>query len=269
MVSPPLQAPGPTPSPMGQGPPAFTAPVVESYDEETYRCQPNDTMRSICLKMYHSEKYERALLLFNRSHPMASEGVKQDPPVLEPNTPIFIPPLRILEKRYPHVIPDLTPLPPPGTPPMPPVGLQPSGGTPAGTTLSPAPVPAPSPGTTSGAFPTTPAPLPSAGGSFPAVPTPMPQGPNTPGAATSVPAPTPAPIQGSLTSFPGPSGTRRYKVRPSGETFIEIAQRTLGNPNRWREIAQLNPNYPPNYPIPSGSLLLLPGDARIDPADAP
>lgn len=120
--------------PVGAAPVGSTPPVtlpgssvakVESFDEEIYRWKPADTFANVSQQFYHHPKYEKALLLFNRNHPMAAEGVKADPPVLQANQVVFIPPAHILEKRYAAVIPDLTPLPPPnaavppGKPPMP------------------------------------------------------------------------------------------------------------------------------------------------------
>jgi hypothetical protein len=75
-------------------------PQVESYDEETYVCRPGDTFRAISQAYYHSEKYERALLLFNRNHPLAGDAVRQEPARLPTGQAVYIPPLRILEKYY-------------------------------------------------------------------------------------------------------------------------------------------------------------------------
>jgi nucleoid-associated protein YgaU len=86
-------------------------PQVESWDEEEYRCKPNDTFRSISLEFYHTDKYERALVLFNRNHPQATDTVLQDPPVLKAGQPVYIPPIRILEKNHAAVIPELSSLP--------------------------------------------------------------------------------------------------------------------------------------------------------------
>jgi nucleoid-associated protein YgaU len=85
--------------------------TVESFEEETHSCKASDTFRSISEQYYNSAKYERALLLFNRNHPRASDAVRHDPPALSAGQLVFIPPLRILESRYASVIPELTPLP--------------------------------------------------------------------------------------------------------------------------------------------------------------
>jgi len=57
---------------------------------------------------------------------------------------------------------------------------------------------------------------------------------------------------------------RKYRVQPSGEMFFEIARRTLGNPERWTDIYRLNKQYNPQDPIPGGSDLVMPADARLD-----
>ncbi|OAI46279.1 hypothetical protein AYO44_11515 [Planctomycetaceae bacterium SCGC AG-212-F19] len=88
-------------------PPVYTDPRVESFDEETHVCKPTDNFKSISQEKYTSDKYERALLMYNRAHPLAADGIRGEPPVLRPGQPIYIPPLEILEKRYPALIPDM------------------------------------------------------------------------------------------------------------------------------------------------------------------
>jgi nucleoid-associated protein YgaU len=105
-------------------PPRPAPPKVESYDEQNYRAVAGDTFRSISARFYHSDKYERALVLFNRSHPMGCEGSRQDPPRLQPGEIVHLPPVYILERRYPAAIPDSQP-PMPVTPPPPPVAVAP------------------------------------------------------------------------------------------------------------------------------------------------
>jgi nucleoid-associated protein YgaU len=114
-----LTSPGGTPlgapSPMIRAPliaatpaepaPATGAPQVESYDEETYPCQAGDSFRSISKDRYGSEKYERALLLFNRNHPLAGAAVQQEAPQLSGQS-IYIPPARILDRYYASAIVD-------------------------------------------------------------------------------------------------------------------------------------------------------------------
>jgi hypothetical protein len=178
------------PAPPGSRPLVNIVPQVESYDEETYVCKQADTFRSICRDYYRAETYERALLLFNRNHPRAADGLRQDPPVLKAGQPVFIPPLRILEKQYPSAIPQ-----------------QPAGAEPASRTSGTA-------------------------------------------AAVTLAAP-------------------RYCVRQGGEMVLAVAQRTLGKGDRWMDILRLNPGLNPMYPIPAGTVLQLPADARVEPADVP
>jgi hypothetical protein len=171
---PPLGAPvtastAPIRAPSLPAQPATTSgPQVESYDEETYACQPTDSFRTISQTYYHSDRFERALLLFNRNHPLATEAVKQEPPALQQGQTVYIPPQRILERYYGMAIPS-------DAPPAPP---------------------------------------------------------------------------------------KSYKVGANGEMFLEIARRTLNDENRWADIYRLNPSYDPSQPIPAGSELRLPPDAR-------
>lgn len=92
-------------------PSASLVPRVVSYDEENYRCQTGDTFKSIAQKFYHSDKYEQALLMYNREHPLATENLRVNPSVLPVNQAIYIPQVAVLERRYPNLIPGLTPLP--------------------------------------------------------------------------------------------------------------------------------------------------------------
>jgi hypothetical protein len=171
------------------------APDVESYDEETYTWRPADSFRAISQGYYHSETYERALLLFNRNHPLATDAVRRDPPVVQAGQPIYIPPARILEKYYASAITEVAHL--------------------------------------------------------------------APAAATETITPTariaPQPVQEE----------KRYRVKNGGEMVLDIARRTLGNSDRWTEIYRLNPRFDPKDPLPAGSELRLPADARLDPQDAP
>ena len=60
-------------------------------------------------------------------------------------------------------------------------------------------------------------------------------------------------------------GTKVYRVpQGPGEMMYAIAQRTMTNPQRWTEIYRLNPNLPPELPIPAGTSVVLPGDARVE-----
>jgi nucleoid-associated protein YgaU len=164
---------------------------VESYDEETYVCRPSDTFRSISQAYFKTDKYERALLLFNRNHPLATEAVRQNPPALREGQSVYIPPQRILDKYYGSVIGD---------------------------------------------------------------------------GSSQAPAAIPTSQSGQQNS---PATEKAYRVRANGEMFYDIARRTLGSGERWQEIYRLNPRFDPKDPVPAGSELRVPSDARIDPADAP
>jgi hypothetical protein len=120
----PATSPLPAGMPVGASVPPITIPAsrggirpvaaaqVESFDEEEYRAKAGETFATISMQFYRTDKYAQALLLFNRNHPLAAIGVRQDPPVLQPGQPVFIPPTSILEKRYGSIIPELTPLAP-------------------------------------------------------------------------------------------------------------------------------------------------------------
>jgi nucleoid-associated protein YgaU len=215
----------------GAAPASTISPVrapaaqVDSYDEETYLCKQGDTFAGISTKFYQSEKYSQALLLFNRNHPRATAGVRQDPPSLAAGQPIYIPPLRILEKRYPTAVPD------------------------HGSTEQPTnPISATSDAGSS-ALPSAPKEIP--GGTGPMNYTvPDTRNPQTPGANPVKPA--------------APRGERTYVVPRSGQTFWEISRQTLGNPNRWSEIYRLNDKIDPKYPVPGSTTLRMPADARLD-----
>ncbi len=179
---------------------AAVIPQVESYDEETYTCKPNDTFRTISRDFYQTERYERALWLFNRNHPLATEGVRQDPPLLQSGQPVYIPPIRILERYYSGAILD-------------------------------------------SAMPAR------ATGQAPA-------NPQSPGTIRQV--------NGSAANSAN-RDERIYRVRGDGELFADIARLTLGSGERWIEIYRLNPRFNPKYPVPAGSELRLPADARVEP----
>jgi hypothetical protein len=191
-------SPTPAPSPRAPARPAIPAPPrVESFDEEEYRLKAGDTFESISTHFYRTPKYAAALALFNRNHPLAPIGMRQDQPVLQPGQPVFIPPTRILEKRHGASIPDLPPLSPTGTP-----NVERSSNAPPNT------------GTQS-------------------------------------------------------AGNKQYRVAGNGEMFRSIALRTLKNGDRWNDIYRLNRQYDPARPIPTGTVLILPPDAEVEPAIQP
>jgi nucleoid-associated protein YgaU len=181
--------------------PALTTPVVESFTEETCHCRPGDTWESISREKYHTPRYAQALFLFNRDHPLAGDGLQN--PDLKVGQAVYVPPISILERRYPTAVEAPPPLPAAGTVPAAPTGLA-----------------APAAG--------------AAGG---------------PGGTA-------------------PSAVKAYRVRPDGEYLREIARRTLGDSERWREIWELNGRGDPQQ-APASAVLRLPADARVPPENAP
>jgi nucleoid-associated protein YgaU len=71
------------------------------------------------------------------------------------------------------------------------------------------------------------------------------------------------PASARATAQAGPV-TRSYKVQARGERLYDIAGRTLGDSNRWSEIYRLNPQVAPEMPVPGGTWLHLPADARVE-----
>jgi hypothetical protein len=82
-----------------------TQPEVISYVEETHVAAAGDTFESISRAKYETDKYARALYLFNRSHPLAGDELLQDDR-LKPQQRVYIPPAEILESRYAAAIKD-------------------------------------------------------------------------------------------------------------------------------------------------------------------
>jgi nucleoid-associated protein YgaU len=199
--TPPISVPGPGGA---ARPPVSREPQVESFDEEVYRWKPGDTFERISEQFYHTNKYAQALMLFNRTHPLAAQGVLHNPPALQVGQSVFIPPLSILEKRHSAAIPELTPV---QVPPLPATERRVNS----------------SPATTTS--------------------TPKPAAPLTPG--------------------------QKYRVRGVAERMWDIAQRTLGNGERWREIYERNRGFRPEMPLPPDTVLDLPPDAKVDPGNGP
>lgn len=173
-----------------------TVPQVESFDEEEYRARVGDTFQSISMQFYRTDKYAQALLLFNRSHPLASEAIRQDPPALRPGQAVYVPPGGILERRHGTAVPELTPLPPTGAP--------------------------------------------------------------------RTDRPLYAPTEGTAAA-----GSATYRVQGIGESWWEIARKTLRGGERWYEIQRLNPEHRAELPVPGGTLLRLPPEAVVEPVARP
>lgn len=68
-----------------------------------------------------------------------------------------------------------------------------------------------------------------------------------------------------------PNDTKHFKVRERGETMYEIARRTLGDSGQWFVVHRLNPTLSrdPKLPIPGGTVLQLPVEAKTEAADQP
>jgi nucleoid-associated protein YgaU len=180
-------------TPPANGSPSPTgSPDVESYDEETYTWRTSDSFRAISQNYYRSDKYERALQLFNQNHPLATDAVRRDPPVVQPGQPVYIPPARILEKYYATAITEVARSAPTTTPENPASSIRP--------TVNAQPV----------------------------------------------------------------APDKRYLVKAGGEMVLDIARRTLGNADRWTDIYRLNPGFDPKDPVPAGTELKMPSDARAD-----
>ncbi len=207
----PVPAPEPAGTPATEPPPkqadsAAGSPQVRNYDMKTHHVQPGETsLADISKRYYQTDKYGRALLMFNRGFPMAGDNLQQEAPRLQPGQAVFIPPREILESSFPNALGDGRP-----------------------TTTSPVTVRPPTPLST----------------------------PATPPAAQAAPLGTGTSTQ----SWAAPDKSRRYRVRDSGEYLLEIAHQALGDSRRWTEIYRLNPNIRPEYPIPGGTELRIPGN---------
>lgn len=90
-----------------------------------------------------------------------------------------------------------------------------------------------------------------------------------PGYKPAPPAPAPDATRTSSRSLP-PSPNLQYRVRQAGEMIPIIARDTLGNSDRWSEIYQLNArSFDPSRPLPVGTVLSMPADARVPPENKP
>lgn len=77
------------------------------------------------------------------------------------------------------------------------------------------------------------------------------------------PEPTPTPVA-STTAVPG---KERYRVRAGGEMYWDIAKRTGAN---WMDIYLLNgKRFPSEQPIPAGTVLTMPANARVPAENRP
>jgi MraZ protein len=66
---------------------------------------------------------------------------------------------------------------------------------------------------------------------------------------------------------PSPGPVQMYQVRQAQETLRDIARRTLGDAERWKEIYKLNPSLKPEEGLNSGAFVRLPSDACVPPEE--
>jgi len=108
IASPPIAVPSGPAGPAVAG----TKPQVESFDERKHVCQPTDTdFAAVSKSVYNSDKYAQALIEYNRDHPLGKAAVQQAPK-LQPGAEVYVPPVHVLETRYPNAIQNLRSLPP-------------------------------------------------------------------------------------------------------------------------------------------------------------
>jgi MraZ protein len=133
-------------------------------------------------------------------------------------------------------------------------------------------LPPPSPAREVPVVPTRPEPPPPSSGviipvsvkdSGSAEPKPAPAGPLDPPPPPPVSKNEGTSASGEPPLAPSPGPVQTYSVRTNGETFREIARRTLGSSERWTEIYKLNPALKPEIPLNAGTMVKLPGDACI------
>ena len=74
--------------------------------------------------------------------------------------------------------------------------------------------------------------------------------------SSASPVPAPAPSRSALSTYHVKAG--------GGELMFSIAAQKLGDGKRWTEIKELNPSVDFTAPVPAGTTLKLPADARID-----
>lgn len=105
-----VQAPAAGPPPLVK-PVAPGGPKAQSYLVEEYRLQVGDNFEKLSQKYYFSPKYAAALQQYNQDEPLASPGMRANPPMLNAGQSVWMPPARILERDYGRLIPGLQPIP--------------------------------------------------------------------------------------------------------------------------------------------------------------
>src|SRR5262249_23287421 len=69
---------------------------------------------------------------------------------------------------------------------------------------------------------------------------------------------------------PPPPALPTYVVtRREGEMMRQIARETLNNGDLWFEVYRLNGKFNPEQPVPAGTVLLLPANAKVPAANVP
>jgi hypothetical protein len=81
-----------------------TKPQAKDWSVEIYKAGQGDTFATISKKYFKDEKYEQALLKYNREY-QSQDGFEKNPPDLPPGTQVQIPELAALESLYPEAIP--------------------------------------------------------------------------------------------------------------------------------------------------------------------
>jgi nucleoid-associated protein YgaU len=206
------------------------------WDELRYKVgtAPEDqSLAALSKHFYFTDRYAAALLQYNRDHHLGDDALKRNPPVLTPGTTIWVPQLEALKGRYSNLEGASVPSGGVAVPVVSAEGQQ-----------RPAPVVPGSPG------PASPAAVPVVSGP-PADPTPVP---------VATPPGTAAPV---VAASPAATAAKWYTVRPEGQYYSQIARETLGDGGRWADIYHLNPAIAPEQPIPGGTRIRLPADAKV------
>ena len=102
-LTPPEQRIAPQQIPEAPATPRGDRPKVESYDVDIHVVQVNDSFRSISQRYYLDESYERALRKYNIDGAYDGSG---GPDRMQPGvTKIAVPPIRVLQQKYPELLP--------------------------------------------------------------------------------------------------------------------------------------------------------------------
>ena len=86
--------------------PTGPLPKVTVIDPEPYVCKADDTFDTISTRFFATPKYSRALLQYNRDHPLANKDnvLQSDNPKLQPRQIIYVPPHDFLDTRFASLI---------------------------------------------------------------------------------------------------------------------------------------------------------------------